>query len=100
MGLLSGILRIASGPFRREHSAGTALGYQLWLEDLGNEPGQVVDFLIEDMLIASAVEQPDDVPDLPWAIIELPAGSDTYSIIHIKAGELERLGAVVSVREV
>lgn len=100
MGLLVEVLRVVSGLFRLEQSAKTALSYQLWLEELGSKPEAVVDFLIEDMFIAGFMEEPDDIPELPWEIIELPAGSDTYSIIHIKAGELEGLGAVVSVREV
>lgn len=74
--------------------------YQLWLEDLGNRPGTVIDFLIDDIFIAGSMEEPSDLPELPWEIIQLPAGSDTYNIIFIKAGELEKLGAVVSVKEI
>ena len=98
MSFLARFLKMFQGSIQRDKGAGTELGYQLWLEDLGNQPEAVIDFLIDDMFIAGLMEKPDDMPQLPWEIIELPAGSDTYSLIHIKASELERLGAIVSVR--
>ena len=97
---LAKFIKSISNCFRREDSANLNSGYQLWLEDLGDKPEEVAQFLIEDMLIAGAMEELSDIPSLPWEIIELPAGSDTYSLIHIKAGELEKLGATVSIKGV
>ena len=93
-------IKILSNRFRVRESSNLISGYQLWLEDLGDNPEEVAHFLIEDMLIAGGVEEPSDIPSLPWEVIELPAGSDTYSFIHIKAGELAKLGATVSVKDV
>ncbi|EBA10973.1 hypothetical protein [Roseobacter sp. CCS2] len=85
--------------FLREHRAKPVSSYQLWLEELGNQPRAVIDFLIEDIFFAGDIEKPEDIPELPWIAIELPAGSDTFSLICILANDLEKLGAVVSVRE-
>lgn len=100
MKLLGKVIGIASGLFQREQSAKAPSSYQLWLEDLGNNSDAVVNFLINDMIIAGLMEKPEDIPELPWEIIELPVGSDSFGIIQIKADELEKLGAVVTVREV
>ena len=80
-------------------SAGEASSYQLILVNLGNNPHAVVDFLAEEILLAGVIDGPEDLPDLPWCILDLPAGSDTFSIIQILAGKLERRGAVVKVTE-
>ncbi|SMR81785.1 hypothetical protein SAMN04488030_2207 [Aliiroseovarius halocynthiae] len=98
MELLTKVSRLFSGLGRRRLSEGIAHGYQLWLENLGNDPEAVRAFLVEDWSITGNVEKPSDIPELPWLVLELPEGSDTYSIIHIKAGELEALGAVTSVK--
>ena len=83
MGLFAKLLKAV---LRSGRKARNVSGYQLWLECLGDQPEAVIEFLIEDMFIAGMMEGPGDLPELPWMVIELPAGSDTYSIVHIKGG--------------
>jgi len=92
--------RVDEDVHRRKQAAMKAVAYQLWINDFGKNPDAVLDYIVKDMAIDQNEEGPLDFPDAPWMLVELPAGSDTYSIVHIKAGELTTLGAKVSVRNV
>ena len=73
--------------------------HQLILVGLGNDPQAVMEFLTEEIQLVGVIDGPEELPELPWCILDLPVGSDTFSIIHILADKLERRGAVVRVTE-
>ncbi len=98
--IISKLIEYASKLAQPKQSAKAIMGYQLFLNKLGPDPDVVIEFLIEDFFVAGYIEEPNDLPELPCELLELPAGSDTFSIIHMKADELERLGAIVTVKEI
>ena len=70
--------------------------HRLWLDELGPTETEVVDFLKNVQFIDDGL----DPTELPWAVLELPAGSDTHALICNTAGQLEKLGAHVRVEDV
>lgn len=73
--------------------------YELILTDIGDDPQAVLELLNKDFFFADRFGGETEMPDLPVSLLVLPAGSDTFSLVHIKRHDLIRLGAAVNIIE-
>ena len=73
---------------------------QLWIHNLGSHPDDVVAWIAEEQELggeaSSLIEVYGETPSL---YLELPEGSDTFSLIHLHANELSKRGAEVEVKQ-
>ena len=98
--LFRDLAAVFRGVFRKRNNFQSTRGYQLWLEAYGPNPEDVIDFLIEDFLVHDDLESRDDIPELPRKMLDLPAGSGTFSICSMHANQLRSFGAVVLMKEI
>ena len=97
---MAGLADVARSLLGRGRASRTEGSHQLWVSDYGPEADVIRQVRIENSFLGGVFETPADLPELPFAPIELAAGSDSFSVLTMNADSLAALGAKVEVRGV